>query len=85
LNNCDLYEECHNFTIMVKKYNNFNNLSRTNDNYINKYKTNDNTLPKKKSKCPHCKKINENVYEVNYHNNCYNINNICSNCFLNWN
>ena len=52
--------------------------------YLNKYKNQDQSLPRRRSKCPHCKKININVYEIKYINNSYNMNFICGKCNENW-
>ena len=45
------------------------------------FAVNDNTLPRKSTKCPSCKKINENVY---YQNKDLTISLICHNCKNIW-
>jgi DNA-directed RNA polymerase subunit M/transcription elongation factor TFIIS len=50
----------------------------------NKYHIEDNSLPKNKSKCSHCKKINNNPYFVKYINMIFNIIYICINCNKNY-
>ena len=80
---CDFKKQCVNNKISFKRYN-FDSNKNDDTSYMNKYKVNDLTLPKKTCKCPKCKKTNNNVYEVKYINNCYNLNVICSYCFHNW-
>ena len=82
---CEFQKECDNNKISFKRYK-FEEQKTDENNHMNKYKTNDMTLPRKSTKCPKCKKTNNNVYEVKYLNNCYNLNMICSNstCHHNW-
>lgn len=86
-----LYYYCKNCPF--KKQCEINKISSTNyskkkitldKSYLNNYKKDSNILPKKISKCPGCKTKNENVYEVRYFNNSYNIYNICSKCNNGW-
>lgn len=80
---CNVKKQCFNNKVSFKKYKMDNN--HTNDTqHINKYKAQDCTLPIKHCKCPKCKKINNNRYEVKYVNNSYNLNIICKNCHENF-
>lgn len=81
--NCDFKKECLNNKILFKRYK-FDEEKIEDNSYINKYKVSDITLHKKNTKCPKCKKINNNVYEVKYLNNSYNLNFVCSNCYHSW-
>jgi len=80
---CDFQKECINNKISFKRYK-FEDTKIVDNVFMNKYKINDVTLPRKVSKCNKCKKTNNNVYEVKYLNNCYNLNIICSSCHHNF-
>lgn len=70
-----------NVCIFSKKYKNTDFRSIEIDNLVkNKYLLEDPCLPRNKSKCPKCKKINQNSYFVKYIDMKFNIINICSNC-----
>jgi DNA-directed RNA polymerase subunit M/transcription elongation factor TFIIS len=66
---CSFKKECKKHKI---KTNNYTSHS-IDKSYLNTFKANDKTLPRKISKCQKCKKKNNNVYEIKYFNNCYNI------------
>ena len=80
---CNFQKECQNNKISFKRYK-FEDKKNDENSFMNKYKTEDVTLPRKQCKCSKCKKTNNNVYEVKYLNNCYNLNVICSSCFHNF-
>ena len=76
---CNFKKECKNFLIFKKTY---KKIKKGKDElYDNKLKVNDKTLPIIKIKCNHCKKINENKYQILYENNYYKKIIICINCF----
>ena len=79
---CDFSKDCIDNKISFKIYKKTDNLE--NDSYLNKFKVTDLTLPRKTTKCPKCKKTNNNVYEVKYFNNSYNLNIICKHCHHNF-
>lgn len=81
-NKCEIKKQCLIKKISFKKYKIDNDIK--NEVFLNKYKVKDKTLPQKYCKCPKCKKMNNNRYEVHYKNNSYNINIICKNCFNNF-
>ena len=72
---------CDNLKIESKEYRTTNTLDTS---HLNKYKVNDPTLQTRKTKCPKCKKINVNPFEVKYHHNSYNVKCICKNCHNDW-
>ena len=76
---CNFQKECTNYLIFKKTYKKINITEK--DLYNNQLKVNDKTLPTIKVKCNHCKKINENKYEILYENNYYKKLIICINCF----
>lgn len=82
-NKCDFTKDCNNFLILKKKYKNTNKLK--NDPGDNKIKINDRTLPTINIKCNHCKKKNNNKYEIKYYDNSYHKHIICINCYKNIN
>lgn len=83
-NNCDFQKDCNNFLILKRKYKNTNK-TYNNDIDYNKILINDNTLPTVNIKCNHCKKKNNNKYEIKYYDNSYHKHIICINCFKNIN
>lgn len=78
---CETQCVCYKLRVEHKEY-------RTNTcidtSYLNKYKISDPTLQTKKSKCPKCKKINKNPFEVMYLNNSYKVKSICVKCHHDW-
>lgn len=83
-NKCNTIKPCTNMCVMHKVYKQKEKIDDS--NHLNKYKVHDSSLPRRKSKCPHCKKMNINVYEIKYTNNSYHMNFICGNdkCYKNW-
>lgn len=81
---CDFQKDCNDFLILKRKYKNTNKKSN-NDIETNKIKINDMTLPTINIKCNHCKKKNNNKYEILYYDNSYHKNIICISCYKNIN
>ena len=79
---CNFQKDCNNNLIFKRKYKNTN---KKIDNEINRIKVIDNTLPIINIKCNHCKKKNNNKYEILYYDNSYHKKIICINCFKNIN
>ena len=75
---CNFIKPTQQFNIFQKYYNNDNN---NNWKIKSLYSINDPTLPRKHTKCPSCKKINDNVY---YQNNDLTIKLVCTNCENTW-
>jgi DNA-directed RNA polymerase subunit M/transcription elongation factor TFIIS len=77
-NNCEFIKPTQQFKIYNKLYNNNINKDWVIDPV---FSINDKTLPRKHTKCPSCKKINDNVY---YQNKDLTIKLICNNCQHMW-
>lgn len=77
--NCDIKENVNDYMIFNKSYQNKINDDKWDIN--KKYSLYDKTLPRKYSKCPECKKYNENIY---YQNKNLRIKIICNNCMFSW-
>lgn len=75
---CNYTEPTNQFIIFQKSYKQVNKKDWiTNPQFSIK----DSTLPRKSTKCPECKKINDNVY---YQNNDLTITLVCNNCKKLW-
>lgn len=83
-NKCNFEKDCNEYLILKTKYKNINKKIEYNIE-SNKIKINDNTLPIINIKCNHCKKKNNNKYEIKYYDNSYHKSIICINCFKNIN
>lgn len=78
---CNFKKDCINNLIFKTKYKNIN-INNQNDNIeYNKIKINDDTLPSVLIKCNHCKKKNNNKYEIKYYDNSYHKHIICIKCY----
>ena len=77
-NLCNYTEPTNNFKIFNKSYKQDKNIKIIQNP---EFSIHDNTLPRKNTKCPECKKINDNVY---YQNDNLTITLICSNCKNLW-
>lgn len=75
---CNYIQSTQEYNIFTKHYKQNNKK----DWILNpEFSVNDNTLPTKSTKCPDCKKINENVYYQNYD---LTITLVCKNCKNLW-
>jgi len=75
---CNYFQSTDEFNIFTKSYKKSNKKDWIRNP---EFAVADNTLPKKSTKCPDCKKINENVY---YQNPDLTITLICKNCTKLW-
>lgn len=75
---CNYYQPTEEYKIFTKLYKENNKIKLIRNP---EFSVHDNTLPKKSTKCPDCKKINDNVY---YQNDDLTITLICNNCTKLW-
>ena len=75
---CNHIEPTTKYNVFEKEYKQKRNLHQITNP---QYSINDNTLPRKNTKCPKCKKINDNVY---YQNENLTITLLCNNCSNQW-